>query len=55
MATPDFISAIRASAYQQLLWLPGVTAIVFDDEGRVLLVAYRHRQVVGDRRDSGSG
>jgi 8-oxo-dGTP pyrophosphatase MutT (NUDIX family) len=37
MATPDYIRAIRASAGHQLLWLPGVTAIVFDDEGRVLL------------------
>ncbi|NKQ26300.1 NUDIX hydrolase [Streptomyces galbus] len=37
MATPDFIRALRASAGQQLLWLPGVTALVFDDRGRVLL------------------
>ncbi|MGW0212609.1 NUDIX hydrolase [Streptomyces sp. NPDC003233] len=37
MATPDFIRTLRASAGRQLLWLPGVTAIVFDDEGRVLL------------------
>jgi 8-oxo-dGTP pyrophosphatase MutT (NUDIX family) len=37
MATPDFIRALRASAGHQLLWLPGVTAVVFDDEGRVLL------------------
>ncbi|MET9254035.1 NUDIX domain-containing protein [Streptomyces sp. NPDC048182] len=37
MATPDFIHAVRASAGRQLLWLPGVTAIVFDDDGRVLL------------------
>ncbi|MFD8423387.1 NUDIX domain-containing protein [Streptomyces sp. NPDC059466] len=37
MAIPDFIRTIRASAGHQLLWLPGVTAIVFDDEGRVLL------------------
>ncbi|WP_329530775.1 NUDIX domain-containing protein [Streptomyces sp. NBC_01450] len=37
MATPDFIRTIRASAGHQLLWLPGVTAVVFDDEGRVLL------------------
>lgn len=37
MATPEFIRALRASAGQQLLWLPGVTAIVFDDAGRVLL------------------
>ncbi|MGW3414186.1 NUDIX hydrolase [Streptomyces sp. NPDC000888] len=37
MATPDFIHTIRATAGHQLLWLPGVTAIVFDDAGRVLL------------------
>ncbi|MFF7400831.1 NUDIX hydrolase [Streptomyces murinus] len=37
MATPDFIRTLRASAGHQLLWLPGVTAIVFDDGGRVLL------------------
>ncbi|AVH60359.1 MULTISPECIES: NUDIX hydrolase [Streptomyces] len=37
MATPDFIRTIRATAGHQLLWLPGVTAVVFDDEGRVLL------------------
>ena len=33
MATPDFIRTLRASAGNQLLWLPGVTALVFDDEG----------------------
>ncbi|MCH0562340.1 MULTISPECIES: NUDIX domain-containing protein [unclassified Streptomyces] len=37
MATPDFIRTLRAFAGRQLLWLPGVTAIVFDDTGRVLL------------------
>ncbi|MEV7976530.1 NUDIX domain-containing protein [Streptomyces sp. NPDC086519] len=37
MATPDFIRTIRAGAGHQLLWLPGITAIVFDDDGRVLL------------------
>ncbi|MGW1541615.1 NUDIX hydrolase [Streptomyces sp. NPDC002309] len=37
MATPDFIRTLRASAGHQLLWLPGVTAVVFDDDGRVLL------------------
>ncbi len=37
MATPDFIRDLRVSAGHQLLWLPGVTAVVFDDEGRVLL------------------
>ncbi|MFD8946127.1 NUDIX hydrolase, partial [Streptomyces californicus] len=33
MATPDFIRDIRATAGHQLLLLPGVTAVVFDDEG----------------------
>ncbi|MEV5583732.1 NUDIX domain-containing protein [Streptomyces parvus] len=37
MATPDFIRDIRATAGHQLLLLPGVTAVVLDDEGRVLL------------------
>ncbi|SDJ38384.1 NUDIX hydrolase [Streptomyces indicus] len=37
MGTPDFIRAIRATAGHQLLFLPGVTALVFDDQGRVLL------------------
>ncbi|MGW0968767.1 NUDIX hydrolase [Streptomyces sp. NPDC002516] len=37
MATPDFIRTIRAFAGHQLLWLPGVSAVVFDDEGRILL------------------
>ncbi|MCX4678946.1 NUDIX domain-containing protein [Streptomyces sp. NBC_01433] len=37
MATPDFIRDIRATAGHQLLLLPGVSAVVFDDDGRVLL------------------
>lgn len=37
MPTPDFIREIRALAGHQLLWLPGVSAVVFDDAGRVLL------------------
>ncbi|GAA2298256.1 NUDIX domain-containing protein [Streptomyces kunmingensis] len=37
MATPEFIRKIRAGAGHQLLYLPGVTAVVLDDEGRVLL------------------
>ncbi|MEV0979392.1 MULTISPECIES: NUDIX domain-containing protein [unclassified Streptomyces] len=45
MATPDFIRTLRASAGTQLLWLPGVTAIPFDDDGRVLL---------GRRADTGT-
>lgn len=37
MSTPDFILELRASAGHQLLFLPGTSAVVFDDEGRVLL------------------
>ncbi|MFI7385441.1 NUDIX hydrolase [Streptomyces sp. NPDC049813] len=37
MATPEFIRTIRAHAGHQLLYLPGVTAVVLDDAGRVLL------------------
>ncbi|MEV7419227.1 NUDIX domain-containing protein [Streptomyces sp. NPDC089919] len=37
MSTPEFIRRIRATAGHQLLLLPGVTAVVFDDAGRVLL------------------
>ncbi|MEU8898870.1 NUDIX domain-containing protein [Nocardia sp. NPDC048505] len=44
MATPDFIRELRVTAGQQLLWMPGVAAVVFDDAGRVLL---------GRRADSG--
>ncbi|KOX19489.1 MULTISPECIES: NUDIX hydrolase [unclassified Streptomyces] len=37
MATPDFIRTLRETAGHQLLFLPGVSAVVFDDRGRVLL------------------
>ncbi|WP_030377909.1 MULTISPECIES: NUDIX hydrolase [unclassified Streptomyces] len=37
MATPDFIRTLRASAGHQLLWIPGVSAVVLDDANRVLL------------------
>ncbi|MFJ5773993.1 NUDIX hydrolase [Streptomyces sp. NPDC093094] len=37
MPTPDFIRDIRASVGHALLWLPGVSAVVLDDRGRVLL------------------
>jgi 8-oxo-dGTP pyrophosphatase MutT (NUDIX family) len=37
MPTPEFIRRIRETAGHQLLLLPGVTAVVFDDAGRVLL------------------
>ena len=38
MPTPQFILDLRAKVGHDMLWLPGVTAVVFDDEGRVLLV-----------------
>ncbi|MFG2738374.1 NUDIX domain-containing protein [Streptomyces carpaticus] len=38
MATPDFIRELRRSAGHQLLWLPGVSAVVLDERDRVLLV-----------------
>ncbi|MFE1766700.1 NUDIX hydrolase [Streptomyces angustmyceticus] len=44
MATPEFIRHLRTSIGRQLLWLPGVSAVVFDDQGRVLL---------GKRADTG--
>ncbi|MFI9345268.1 NUDIX hydrolase [Streptomyces sp. NPDC052773] len=56
MATPDFIRTLRASAGHQLLWLPGVTAIVFDDDGRVLLnrrADTRRWSVIGGIPDPG--
>ncbi|MCC2276061.1 NUDIX domain-containing protein [Streptomyces morookaense] len=37
MPTPDFIRTLRATAGHHLLWMPGVSAVVRDDEGRVLL------------------
>ncbi|MFE2560029.1 NUDIX domain-containing protein [Streptomyces sp. NPDC059352] len=37
MGTPDFIRELRETAGHQLLFLPGVSAVVFDDRGRVLL------------------
>ncbi|QPP10023.1 NUDIX domain-containing protein [Streptomyces bathyalis] len=45
MATPEFIRRIRATAGHQLLYLPGVSAVVFDEDGRVLL---------GRRADTGN-
>ena len=37
MPTPDFILALRKQVGHDLLWVPGVTAVIFDDSGRVLL------------------
>ncbi len=38
MPTPAFILELRRKIGHDLLWLPGVTAVVFDHMGRVLLV-----------------
>ncbi|HEY9409426.1 MAG TPA: NUDIX domain-containing protein [Jiangellaceae bacterium] len=37
MPIPEFILATRRKIGHDLLWLPGVTAVVFDDVSRVLL------------------
>lgn len=44
MPVPDFITALREQIGTALLWLPGVTGVVLDDAGHVLL---------GQRADSG--
>jgi 8-oxo-dGTP pyrophosphatase MutT (NUDIX family) len=38
MATPEFILRLREKIGHDPLWLPGTTAVVLDDENRVLLV-----------------
>jgi 8-oxo-dGTP pyrophosphatase MutT (NUDIX family) len=38
MSTPEFILHLREKIGHDLLWLPGVTGVVFDASGRVLLV-----------------
>jgi 8-oxo-dGTP pyrophosphatase MutT (NUDIX family) len=38
MPTPDFILELRSMVGHHPLWLPGVTALVVDDGGRVLMV-----------------
>lgn len=37
MPIPPFIAELRAKVGTDMLWLTGVTAVVLDDEGRVLL------------------
>ena len=37
MPIPEFVSRLRAHVGTELLWLPGVSAVVLDDDGRVLL------------------
>lgn len=44
MPTPDFVLELRSMIGHHPLWLPGVTMLVTDEEGRILL---------GQRSDSG--
>ncbi|WP_435737140.1 NUDIX domain-containing protein [Cellulosimicrobium sp. PMB13] len=44
MPIPEFVAALRSRVGTDLLWMPGVSAVVVDDDGRVLL---------GQRADSG--
>lgn len=37
MPVPAFITELRAQVGEALLWLPGVSAVVTDDDGRLLL------------------
>ncbi|MFF3039463.1 NUDIX hydrolase, partial [Arthrobacter citreus] len=37
MPTPDFILSLREKVGHDLLWLPGVAAVVFNPAGEVLL------------------
>lgn len=37
MPVPEFITALRSRIGHDLLWLPGVSAVVIDDDDRVLL------------------
>lgn len=37
MPIPDFITEARSKIGHDLMWMPGVCAVVFDDAGRVLL------------------
>ena len=44
MPIPDFVARLRTQVGTDLLWLPGVSAVVVDDRGRILL---------GKRSDNG--
>lgn len=37
MPVPEFISALRQHVGTELLWLSGVSAVVLDEQGRILL------------------
>ena len=38
MSIPEYVLALRAAVGHDLLWLPGVTAVVVRDDGHLLLV-----------------
>ena len=44
MPVPPYVASLRAKIGQELLWLTGLSAVVLDDAGRVLLT---------ERRDNG--
>jgi 8-oxo-dGTP pyrophosphatase MutT (NUDIX family) len=44
MPIPEFVAALRSHVGTDLLWMPGVSAVVVDDDGRLLL---------GQRADNG--
>jgi len=44
MPIPEFVAALRSRIGTDLLWMPGVSGVVRDDDGRLLL---------GQRADSG--
>src|SRR6478609_966557 len=44
MPIPEFVAALRSHVGTGLLWMPGVSAVVVDDDGRLLL---------GQRADTG--
>ena len=37
MPIPEFVTRLRSDVGHHLLWLPGVSAVVTDDDGRLLL------------------
>lgn len=37
MPIPEFVSRLRVAVGTDLLWLPGTSAVVYDDAGRILL------------------
>ncbi|WP_415504805.1 NUDIX domain-containing protein, partial [Actinomyces slackii] len=37
MPTPEFILSLREKIGHDLLWMPGVSVVVVDDQGRLLL------------------